>query len=284
MAEYGDAASCRRDRARDAPKDGRLSRPVRPAERDTLARLELEIEAIDDVPPTEAAREALHREDEFARQASSERPLLTLRAARTALSAGTRRVASHGTRHTYAAANPKRPRRARGLQARIAAGDGNALDAAYLARVVTPSISRRRFIPSDRSGAPAVRSAISVVTYVGSCNSRATASPSGRRRSPAPSAGSASSSIGEDAGLPPDVELEQLEPTAEISEGLPLVGCLLCRVECQVECPAMRLQNGDSRAAHLEPLGHTRQNLPGGLVIDSHTNDAPMQVDCDRVP
>ena len=62
----------RRDRARDAPKDGRLSRPVRPAERDTFARSELEIEAIDDVPSTEAAREALHREDEVARQTSTE--------------------------------------------------------------------------------------------------------------------------------------------------------------------------------------------------------------------
>ena len=72
MAEHGDATSCRRDRARNAPKDGRLPRPVRPAERDTLARLELEIEAIDDVPPTEAAREALHREDEFACQTSTE--------------------------------------------------------------------------------------------------------------------------------------------------------------------------------------------------------------------
>src|SRR6476659_4381325 len=106
VAEHGDVASCRRDRARDAPKDGRLPRPVRPAARDTLARLELEIEAIDDLPPTEAAREALNREDEFARQASSEWPLRTRRAARRALNAGTRCVASQGTRHTYAAASP----------------------------------------------------------------------------------------------------------------------------------------------------------------------------------
>ena len=46
----------------------------------------------------------------------------------------------------------------------------------------------------------------------------------------------------------------------------------------------MWLQNRDSRPAHLELLGDTRQDIPGVLVGDADTDDAAMEVDRERVP